>query len=87
MEFLASIAIEFLGIINQLTGSPIWSRRGNPWIRALASPLFELQWANAEFAVLRLRDSKARRGMGMPTRFAVELRGFPPISPMRQSEY
>lgn len=26
--------------------------------RALASPLFELQWANAEFAVLRLRDSK-----------------------------
>ena len=26
--------------------------------RALASPIFELQWANAEFAVLRLKDPK-----------------------------
>lgn len=26
--------------------------------RALASPIFELQWANAEFAVLRLKDAK-----------------------------
>lgn len=53
-----------------------------PWkskmIRALASPLFELQWANAEFAVLRLRDSKAPNAAWVSSNAvsSVELRGF-----------
>ena len=48
--------MEFLDACGQCSG---W--KSGVWIRALASPLFELQWANAEFAVLRLRESKARR--------------------------